>query len=121
MLLAPLVAAAVLGGSPSANLTVTIWPLGQSRHSHLWTLRCDPAGGTLPRAVPACRRLSALAGDLFVPTPPDTVCTQIYGGPQVARVRGSFRGRRILAIFTRRDGCAISRWNRVAFLFPVRL
>jgi len=49
------------------------------------------------------------------------MCTEIYGGPQEALVRGVFRGRRVRATFRRRDGCEINRWNRVAFLFGVRL
>jgi hypothetical protein len=121
VLLAPLLAAALLGGSPSASLTITVWPQGREHASHTWTLRCDPAGGTLPRAASACRRLAAIPVNPFAPTPPRTACTMIYGGPQVARVRGSFRGRRVWATFTRADGCAIARWNRVSFLFPVPL
>jgi hypothetical protein len=113
--------ALALGGSPSANLTVTVWPQGRDHASRIWTLRCGPAGGTLPRRAAACRRLNAFAGDPFAPTPPGTACSQIYGGPQVAIVRGAFRGRRIWATFRRRDGCEISRWNRVSFLFGVRL
>ena len=58
-----------------------------------------------------------MPGNLFAPTPAGTACTQIYGGPETARVTGTFRGRKIWALFTRRDGCAIARWNRVAFLF----
>jgi len=54
----------------------------------------------------------------FRPVPADTACTEIYGGPHVAEVRGRFRGRRVSAQFTRTDGCQIERWNRVRFLFP---
>jgi len=39
----------------------------------------------------------------------------------VAAVRGLFRGRRVRATFTRRNGCEVARWSRLAFLFPVRL
>jgi hypothetical protein len=53
---------------------------------------------------------------VLAPSTP-TVCTQIYGGPQEAVVRGTFRGRRVSIRFTRRNGCEIARWNRVAFLF----
>ena len=53
----------------------------------------------------------------FLPTPPATICTQIYGGPQEAFVRGTFRGRRLSTRFARRNGCEIARWDRVAFLF----
>jgi hypothetical protein len=47
-------------------------------------------------------------------------CTEIYGGPQVAEVRGTFKGRRIQARFTRANGCEIDRWDRHRFLFPIR-
>jgi hypothetical protein len=113
--------ALALGGSPSANLSIRVWPQGTTHAARVWTLRCNPVGGTLPRAGTACRRLAAFSGNPFAATRPGSVCTQIYGGPQVARVRGSFHGRRVSATFTRRDGCAIHRWDRVSFLFPVRL
>jgi hypothetical protein len=45
-------------------------------------------------------------------------CIEIYGGPQVAEVRGTFRGRQVAARFSREDGCQIERWDRVRFLFP---
>jgi hypothetical protein len=81
-----------------------------------WTLRC-PSGGTLPNAARACSRLLRL-DDPFAPVPKDVACTEIYGGPQVAEVRGTFRGRRVNTRFSRTDGCEISRWNTVRFLFP---
>jgi hypothetical protein len=113
--------ALALGGSPSAQLTITVWPTGPAHAARVWTLRCDPTGGTLPRRATACRRLSAFSTNPFARTPPGTACSQIYGGPQQALVRGVFRGRRLYARFARRDGCETERWNRVAFLFPVRL
>jgi hypothetical protein len=81
-----------------------------------YTLRCNPAGGTLPQPASACRRLARLKAP-FAPTPKNVACTEIYGGPQVALVRGRFRGRAIEAPFSRRNGCEIARWNRVSFLF----
>ena len=83
-----------------------------------WRLRCGPAGGTLPRAATACRRLAAVERP-FAPVPKDVGCTAIYGGPQVARVTGTFERRRVWATFKRTDGCEIGRWNRVRFLFPI--
>jgi hypothetical protein len=104
--------------SATAQLHISVWPSGsRSRQSVRWTLRCGPPGGTLPRRERACRRLLALERP-FSPVPRGTACTQIYGGPQVARVRGRLRGRRISAEFSRTDGCEISRWDRVRFLFP---
>jgi hypothetical protein len=47
------------------------------------------------------------------------VCTQIYGGPQVARVTGRIDGRRVWATLGRTDGCEISRWDRLSpWLLP---
>jgi hypothetical protein len=45
------------------------------------------------------------------------MCTAIYGGPQIARVRGTFEGHTVRATFNRVGGCEIDRWNRVSFLF----
>src|SRR5262249_52334124 len=95
-----------------------VWPKGkEAGHAVRWSLRCKPAGGSLPRAARACRMLQTLR-DPFAPVRPNSLCTEIYGGPQVALVRGMILGRRISASFTRTDGCQIARWNRVAFLFP---
>ncbi len=96
-------------------LSITVWPGGTDGSAHAWTLRCGPAGGTLPQATQACTRLAALDHP-FAPTPAGVACSAIYGGPQVARVTGRYRGRRISTTFRRRDGCEIARWNRVRFL-----
>jgi hypothetical protein len=116
-----LVAAALLvspGMAATVDLQVTVWPKGkEAGHAVRWSLRCKPAGGTLPRPGRACRMLQALRSP-FASVPPGEMCTQIYGGPQVALVRGTFLGRPISASFTRTDGCQVYRWNRVAFLFP---
>jgi hypothetical protein len=119
MVLVPLLAAALIGGSPSATLTITVRAQGPAGPAKVWTLRCDPAGGTLPRPAVACRRLKAFRTNPFAATPPGMACTEVYGGPATATVRGTFRGRPVRATFSKRDGCAIARWNRVSFLFPV--
>jgi hypothetical protein len=100
-----------------AALTITVWPEGMDGPHRTWTLRCSPVGGTLPRRVDACARLARLQSP-FAPTPKNIACTEIYGGPQVAIVRGTYRGRRIWVRFARRDGCEIERWNRHKFLLP---
>jgi subtilisin inhibitor-like len=103
----------------AVSLTITVFPNGPGKGSHTWTLRCSPPGGTLPASEAACRRLLALRAP-FAPTPGTTLCTQVYGGPQEAVVRGTFAGRRVSIRFTRRNGCAIARWDRVRFLFQPR-
>ena len=102
----------------STTLHITVWPNGQAHPGgKTYSLRCAPVGGTLPRPAAACARLARLARP-FAPTPKDTACTQIYGGPQQALVTGRFRGHLIRARFSRTDCCDIARWNRVRFLFP---
>ena len=115
-----LAGACLVSPSPAGavDLHVTVWPQGKDAgHAVTWSLGCSPALGTLPRPGHACRLLRVLR-DPFAPVPPNEICTQIYGGPQVALVRGTFLGRRIWTYFKRTDGCQIARWNRVTFLFP---
>jgi hypothetical protein len=85
-----------------------------------WSLACTPARGSLPHAAAACSRLARLRTP-FAPTPLGEACSQVFGGPEVARVSGTFRGRPVQATFTRRNGCEIARWNRLRFLFPIPL
>ena len=113
---------AALAASPATATTtalrIVLWPQGRDAPERkTWTLRCGPAGGTLPKPSAACRKLALLV-DPFAPISPDTICTQTFGGPAVAVVSGTFRGRRIWATFRRTDSCQIDRWNRIGFLFP---
>jgi hypothetical protein len=64
----------------------------------------------------ACGKLLAAGRAIFAPTPRGMACTMIYGGSQEALVTGTLDGQKVWARFRRRDGCEISRWNRVAFL-----
>jgi hypothetical protein len=101
-------------------LQIKAWPNGEGRSSpREWRLHCERSGGTHPTPERACEQLFAL-DDPFAPTAPDTVCTQIHGGPAVAEVEGLFRGETVNARFTRTDGCEIARWDKHAFLIPVR-
>jgi hypothetical protein len=85
----------------------------------MWTLRCNPPRGTLVRPARACAKLTAGGAALFAPTPPDTACTEIYGGPQRARIVGTLGGKRIWATVTRTNGCEIGRWTRLSpWLLP---
>ena len=99
----------------TTSLEISVTPGGEAP-TKIWTLRC-PDGGTLPDAAEACRKLESL-DDPFAPVPEDVACTQIYGGPQEADVRGTFRGRPVEAHFDRGNGCEIERWDKVQFLFP---
>lgn len=101
-----------------ANLHITVWPEGEKGQSHAFTLRCRPAGGSLPARLAACRLLASQRRP-FRPIPHVAVCTAQYGGPQVAVVRGTLRGLRVTARFERRNGCEIARWDRLRVLFPL--
>ena len=61
------------------------------------------------------------SGTALRPLPRDTICTQIYGGPQRARVKGTVDGSPVASGFSRSNGCEIHRWDSVRFLFPVRI
>jgi hypothetical protein len=112
MLVVLLAAAAV----QTTSLRIVEWPADGTVARA--TLRCAPAGGTLPHAAAACRRLAAIPHP-FAPTPAGVACAEIYGGPEKAHVVGVYRGRRIDTWFQRRDSCETARWDRVRFLFPV--
>jgi hypothetical protein len=88
-------------------------------HTHHWTLTCAPVGGTHPRPAAACAQLTSDGPDPFAPTPPDMMCSQIYGGPQTAAVDGTYQGRAVHATFSRTDGCAVARWQLVSQLLVV--
>lgn len=119
-------ASASASTEPNTSLTITYWEKGlgpglglPSTDGVTWTLRCRPARGTLPRPGVACSRLAAGGWELFAPIPKRAVCTEIYGGPQVARVIGVVEGKRVWATFSRTNGCHISRWNRFSpWLLP---
>ena len=119
------IAAITVAGSGAAStsgltaLNVTYWANGTQSDPQTWTLRCNPPRGTLPHPGVACRRLVTGGWKLVAPVPLGSVCTEIYGGPQVARVVGFVQGKKVWARFTRVNGCQISRWNRLApWLFP---
>jgi len=96
-------------------LRVTYWEdVAKPSESITWTLRCNPARGSLPRPARACSRLAAGGARLFARLPRNIVCTEIYGGPQRARVVGTVNGRRIFATFARSNGCEIDRWQRIS-------
>ena len=112
------------GGAASTSdrtaLTVTYWANGEKAADRdVWTLRCDPPRGTHPRPVAACRRLEAAGSKIVAPVPASAICTEIYGGPQVALVKGVLLGKHVWARFTRENGCQIARWSRLSpWLFP---
>ena len=106
------------GSTGATELKVTYWSQGRAAGpAKKWTLRCAPAGGTHPHAASACRKLGTMSNPL-APIPKDAVCTEVYGGPQVALVTGTFRGRTVWIQLANRNGCEIARFKRLSFLVP---
>ncbi|MCB5273626.1 hypothetical protein BJG92_01150 [Arthrobacter sp. SO5] len=83
-----------------------------------YTFRLAADGGTvspastLPDPAAALEAVQRFGEDVFFPQPgPPKMCTQQYGGPQVAVVTGWFLGREVRSAFSRTDGCEIARWR----------
>ncbi|MFJ5955902.1 serine protease inhibitor [Paenarthrobacter sp. NPDC092416] len=77
----------------------------------------DSIDSNLPDAPAALAAVEQFGEEVFFPVPrPDRLCTQQYGGPQVALVTGWFRGRKVYSQFSRTDGCEIARWRTMASL-----
>jgi hypothetical protein len=83
-----------------------------------WTLTCQPTGGDHPDPTKACGVLGANGDKAFRPTPAGQACSQVYGGPQKALVRGTWRGKAVSAQFDLENGCEVSRWNMLLGLHP---
>jgi Subtilisin inhibitor-like len=84
-----------------------------------YDLRCHPVGGNHPYAKQACAQLDSQTrwgSDLFAPVGKGDQCTMIYGGPQRAKVTGTWAGRPVNAQFNRTNGCETARWNRFSSL-----
>ncbi|WP_445155408.1 serine protease inhibitor [Arthrobacter sp. Hor0625] len=70
---------------------------------------------TLPDPAAALAALREHGEEVFFPQPgPPRLCTQQYGGPQVAVVTGRYLGRSVHCEFSRTDGCEIARWRAMA-------
>lgn len=103
--------------SPATQLQIEVLPAPGAEPLR-WTLTCDPAGGDHPAPEQACADL-AEAEEPFAPIPDDVVCTEVYGGPQTATVRGTYRGEPVDLELARTNGCEIAQWDSLgAVLSP---
>ncbi|MET8901143.1 SSI family serine proteinase inhibitor [Streptomyces sp. NPDC004538] len=102
------------------HLTVTVRNAGPAADG-AFELYCHPAGGSHPDPAGACavaERDTRWGQDTFAPVPEGSICTMQYGGPATAHVTGIWAGRPVDVTYDRRDGCEISRWNRMVPLLP---
>lgn len=115
---APGAAAASGGGTVaktpqgSLNVTVTSHPGAQPVQR---TLRCDPAGGTLPDPAAACRVLLAVK-DPFSALPRHVMCPMIQVGAKTATVTGRWFGKDVKLTLTD-GGCGLGRWLEFGKIF----
>ena len=100
-------AAAAPSGS-LAQLTVTVDEDGEGGAAAKTTeVSCDAAGYSA-----VCGAVAKLPAKVFEPTPGDVACTQQFGGPETATVKGTLNGKAVDAEFARSNGCEISRWEK---------
>lgn len=103
------------GGADASGEGLTVEVDDGSGAVTRWTLTCDPVGGDHPDPEAACAAIAEAGGaGAFAPVPADSMCTQIYGGPQTARVSGTLGGALVAATFSRENGCEIARWDDLA-------
>lgn len=66
---------------------------------------------------PSCDLLKKLPTSAFEPVPKGVACTMLYGGPEVATIKGSVNGAKVDATYRRTNGCEIDRFTKVEPLF----
>jgi Subtilisin inhibitor-like len=81
----------------------------------LWTLRCDPVGGTHPDPAKACAILLKAKAP-FAPVPKGIECPMIMAGAKTATVTGTYFGKHVDTTFMQ-GGCGLARWAQVGQIF----
>jgi hypothetical protein len=120
LLIAALMVSIVPPAVAAARTSLTITAdLQDGASAYTWTLTCDPVGGKHPNRKAACAIIAKQGTKLFVPVPPDAACTMIYGGAEQVKVRGTIKGKKVNAVFTRSNGCEIARYDKAQALFTI--
>lgn len=84
----------------------------------------NTVSGTHPNRVKICNFLKknkTNSNVLFSLIPKGEMRTMIYGGPELAKISGAYKGRTVSARYSRDNGCAISRWDNAKAFFTFRL
>lgn len=105
----------------SGEISLTVQVAVEGQIVREGSLSCDAARtagtGFLEEAAAAQAACDLLTGNpgavnlLAEGRQPGMMCTQQYGGPEVAKVTGTIGDRRIHAMINRTDGCGIAEWN----------
>jgi hypothetical protein len=120
-------AATTPGAADRPQVRLELWvreaPDREPRRGHI----VCPAGEVEPseargygreRRSRLCPEARRLAGELARERRDDVACTQVYGGPQTARIQGAVGSHRIDRRLKRTDGCRIAEWSRASVLLP---
>jgi hypothetical protein len=101
------------GGSDElANVVITVDPDGgEGQPAKELQLTC-----TAPTDSDACGAAAGISPADLAPPQEDVACTQQFGGPETATIKGTLRGAEVDASFSRTDGCEIARWDKVSAL-----
>jgi len=109
-------------GVAGTNLTVKVSGTSPTREATLSCGRSSKGTGFLAApatAAKACdllRTNDAVVKRLVYGPPDGLLCTEVYGGPEVARISGKIAGQQVNAVINRTNGCGISDWNNLAAL-----
>jgi hypothetical protein len=98
------------GGSDElANLVVTVDADGDAgAPAKELAVNCKA-----PTDSDVCGAAAGISAAELAEPPGDVACTEIFGGPERATIRGTLRGEPVDASFSRSDGCEIDRWDKV--------
>ncbi len=96
------------------SLTVDFTASSTTPASH-YTLRCEPAGGTVSDPDQACSRLLAGAS-IFALRPAHVMCPMILANAGRAIVEGTYLGKKVHETIVD-GGCDLSRWTKLRQVF----
>ena len=98
------------GSGEVAQLVVRVDPDGSgSGRAKETRVRCGSA-----RESTVCAEAAGLEPGDLAKADPGAACTDLFGGPETARIVGELHGRPVDARFARNNGCEIARWEKVA-------
>jgi Subtilisin inhibitor-like len=102
---------------PESDLLIEI-NRGGGAPTESYRLTCgDAVTGNHPDGAAACAHLKSMK-DPFAAIPADTMCTQIYSGPETAHVTGRWQGKPVDLKLSRIDGCRTEQWGSLGALLP---
>jgi Subtilisin inhibitor-like len=81
-----------------------------------YTLRCEPAGGTVSDPAAACASLMKHGASLFGPLPVQMACPMVVADARRVTVSGTYLGRPVHELVAD-GGCDLSRWAEFGKIF----